>query len=218
MFNFFKKNKATINSLTIDDLGWALDKDEPSIKAWYSNDAPMMLSLNYFGVSPDLPPLDRIGTLRNYYRELIAPLNAGLIQVDLINVQGFDVVKTIFKFAQEPSGVNYLASLTIPFKHCSYVIKLQADEHGVTGLRDVVVGNKLIATVELDDDGKSIKNWRVDPYEPDFNGGALMNKSELERYDPDFPQHPLSQVRSLIQRIETSIVFDKVLNNAARFK
>ena len=57
-------------------------------------------------------------------------------------------IKTIFKFPQDPTGMTYLGSYTIPFKKYSYVIKIQAPELGVTGMRDSIIAAKFLATNE----------------------------------------------------------------------
>jgi hypothetical protein len=103
----------------------------------------------------------------------------------------------------------YIASITIPFENCSYVVKIQADEIGITGMRDALILDRLHKAGEVEIEEENIKNWFEDPYDPDFRQGTLMNQSELEKYDPEFPEHPLSVARSLIRSTAETIIFKK---------
>lgn len=124
-----------------------------------------------------------------------------------MKVDGIAVVKTIFKFPQQPSGTSYLASLTIPFEICSFVVKAQCVEAGPTGLRDAMIADRLMASGELKATDAGIQNWAADPYDTSISGRALMNKSEQQIYDTEFPNHPLSRARAIIDRIRKEMVF-----------
>ena len=101
----------------------------------------------------------------------------------------------------------YLASLTIPFKNSSCVIKIQAPEIGLAGMRDSVIAHKLIQEGKISSGVNGYENWFCDPYDSDFKIGTLMNKSENPIYDVDFDNHPLTQARQLISQIEKGIEF-----------
>jgi len=111
-----------------------------------------------------------------------------------------------------------LGSLTIPFKKCSYVVKIQAVEVGTTGLRDSLVSNQLLTEGKITLGGAGFENWFVDPYDPSFKKGTLMNASEELAYDAMFPEHPLSQARNLLTQIESQIVFADELSKYKKFK
>jgi hypothetical protein len=210
MLRFFRKRKADINAILIPDFGWPLEKSNSQIKQWINPDNSIALSINFFDLRPDIHSIKDIAGLRDFYRTLIAKRNGGLIQVDIINMKGHPTIKTIFKIPQEPTGITYLASLTIPFKKCSYVIKLQAAEIGVTGIRDTMVSHKLQITDKL-------SNWFEDPYNKHFNEGTRMNKSEHAAYDHEFPHHPLSQARLLLNKIEADIKLSEQLNKLDKY-
>jgi hypothetical protein len=210
MLKFFRKRKADINAITIPDFGWTLEKRDPQIKQWINPNDSIALSVNFFDLPPDIPSMKDIAGLRNFYRTLIAHRNGGLIQVDIINMKGYPTIKSIFKVPQEPTGMTYLASLTMPFKKCSYVIKVQAAEIGTTGIRDTMVSHKLQITDKL-------SNWFEDPYDKNFNKGTRMNKSEHPAYDHEFPHHPLSQARLLLSKIEADITLSEQLNKLDKY-
>ncbi len=218
MFNLFKKDKPSIDSISIPNFGWGITKEEHSIKQWINSDQSMALTINFFDLAPDLPSLQNIDKLRNYYREQIANANGGLIQVDLIEIDGFNIIKTIFKVQQEESGITYLTSLTIPFNSCSYVIKIQAPEIGDTGMRESLIADQLLKEGIINIDESGYTGWSNDPYLEDFSKGLPMNLSESLKYDKDFPKHPLSITRNLISQIEVEIELRNPLKKIKQFK
>lgn len=208
MIYFFKRKKGTINSITIPDFGWKQKKKDSGMLQWTNPEETIVLSMNFFDSKPDLPSLKQINTLRHFYREQIVEHDGGLIQVDLDTCKNHQIIKTIFKIPLKTSGVVYLASLTIPFRYSSYVIKIQATEHGITGLRDSVIADRLLGTGEITSTENGYENWSSDPYHSTFNEGTLMNKSEDVKYDADFKKHPLTQARKLLSQIEKDIQFN----------
>ncbi len=218
MFNLFKSKKATINSISIPDFGWEQVKNEAEMQQWLNPAQSIALSINFFDQKPDLPTAKDIDLLRDYYRDQIVVPNGGLIQADLINLKTYSAIKTMFKIPQNPTGMTYLGSLTIPFKKCSYVVKIQAVEVGTTGLRDSLVSNQLLTEGKITLGGAGFENWFVDPYDPSFKKGTLMNASEELAYDAMFPEHPLSQARNLLTQIESQIVFADELSKYKKFK
>jgi hypothetical protein len=217
MFNFLKRKKATINSISIPDFGWEQVKKETEMQQWINPVQSIALSINFFDQKPDLPTVTDVGILRDYYRNQIVAHDGGLIQTDLIDLKTYSVIKTIFKIPQDPMGITYLASLTIPFKNCSYVVKIQAAEVGTTGMRDTLVTNELLTAGKISFGEDGFENWFADPYDPSFKEGTRMNLSEEIAYDAMFPEHPLSQARSLIARIKAQIVFGEELGKLKQF-
>lgn len=217
MFNLFKKDKPTIHAISIPTFGWSAAKDEDSIKLWINKDRSVALSINYFETKPDIPSLYEIEKIRYYYREQTVQAHGGLIQVDLLEIDGYKIIKTIFKIKQEDSGITYMASLTIPFKSCSYVIKIQAPEIGLTGVRERIIADQLLKQSIIKKEKEDYTGWSNDPYLENFTQGLPMNLSEKEEYDQDFPDHPLSVSRKLIAQIESGIELKEVLKEVKKF-
>lgn len=213
MFNFFKKKKpakkpaikssVNINSISVPNFGWNKVENTPSRIVWVNPEESALISLNFFNLQPDIPTVKNLDVLKDFYRNSVSKSKGGLIEVSLLKVNNIPSIKTIFKIPQPESGMTYLASVTIPFENCSFVIKIQAAEVGTTGLRDSVILNKLLVSGEVSFDDQGLENWFEDPYDPNFKQGTPMNKSEQEKYDIEFPQHPLSIARdSLIKAIQ----------------
>lgn len=220
MFSLFKRNKSKgkIRFVALPEIGWELDKSDKSVKQWMNPDQVMALSLHFFPSPPDIPTVHDIEMARKFYRHQITEAGGGLIQVDLIQVQGYSAVKTVFKLPQENGALTYLSSITIPFSDCSYVIKIQAPDLEATGKREAVVTNELLEKGVVTKDGSGILGWAQDPYLASHNKGTLMNQSEKELYDLDFPDHPLSLARTFLTKIEEGLTFDPQLGSLGRFK
>ncbi|TCI90575.1 hypothetical protein [Tenacibaculum sp. M341] len=218
MFKFFKKDKINIDSISIPNMNWNIDKNTSDIKQWINPAQTIALSVNFFDLKPDLPTIKDIGQLRDFYRNQISNYNGGLVEVEMIDIKGFNVIRTIFKIQQQPTGMTYLASLTIPFENHSYVIKIQAPEIGTTGIRDSMIASKLLNENKITIGDNGYEGWFSDPYNSAISEGLLMNKSEERKYDLDFPEHPLSNARKLLDKIEVEIEFDTTLQKAKKFR
>lgn len=217
MFGLFKKakNNISVNSITVPDFGWQVADQRSSIIVYVNESESASLSVNYFAKQPDLPTAKDIEFLKSYYRELIYP-NGGLIETGFVTLNGITAVKAIFKIKQ-PAGMAYVASVTIPFRDFSFVIKLQAIETGVTGMRDAVVTEKLLEKNEISVGDYGFENWFSDPYDKNITSGVLMNQSEQQQYDSEFPGHPLTIVREGINKIVSEIQFTNEVLNSAPF-
>ncbi len=220
MFKFFKKkkkNKATLHSVILPDQGWNKISEDSHIIRWVNPEQSVLIALHFFDKEPDLPTVKDIDYLKKFYRNIAASSNGGTIETDIIRIHDIPSVKTIIKIPQQETGMTYVASITIPFENCSYVIRIQANEVGMTGLRDAIVAGRLIGDGEVEIDGENMNNWFQDPYDPDFKQGTPMNKSEWEKYDPEFPEHPLSIARSMIRSIAEDIVFKPEIKKLTLF-
>ena len=217
MIKFFNRKESTINSISIPDFGWKKEKSTKNLKRWINLEQPISLSLNYFDSEPDLPSSKEINTIRAFYRGQIIQHNGGLIQVDYTDLDDYKAIRTVFKIPQEPEGMVYLASLTIPFKTCSYVIKIQAPEIEMIGSRDSIISDRLRQEGIITTGESGLQNWISDPYHKTFEKGTLMNKSEEAVYDVEFEDHPLTQARKLITQIENKIEFKAELKKLKKF-
>jgi len=219
---FSRKSTPSINSIEFDNFKWNLEENTPHKKTWTSNEESALLAIHYFeNHPPDLPArLDDVNTSRIYYRNMIVTqVKGGLIHFEAINLKGYDVIEMIVKQPMPTSGMAYNGSLTILFKKHNFIIKLQAIEAGVTGIREAIILDRLMGdgvAPEIDENGKMI-GWSKDPYDDDFKKGKLMNYAEREEFDVDFPHHPLSTVRNRLKQLKQSISFGDELKKFEKF-
>ncbi len=218
MLSFLKNKKININSITFPTFDWEVAKEDEQFKQWINKEQTVALSINFFDSKPDLPYLDDIDVVREFYRKELSAHNGGLIEVNTKEIESYRTIKTIFKISQEPVGISYLASLTFPFKNYSFVIKIQSIEHGMSGKRETETTNYLLKNKELTPSGDTYLEWARDPYKQDFNEGLLMNLSEQEKYDSVYANHALSKARNMINTIEKNLVFDDELKNLKKLK
>ncbi|MBC8136664.1 MAG: hypothetical protein H8F28_12315 [Fibrella sp.] len=113
--------------------------------------------------------------------------------------------------------MTFIGSLTLPFRDLSYVVKVQCAEEGVTGIRDAVVLDKMLEAGEIEFSGGKMQGWMQDPYDPAVNAPLMRNLSEDIRYDVDFPDHPLSRLRSILGRVQVSLHLAPEIKNAPPF-
>ena len=56
-----------------------------------------------------------------------------------------------------------------------------------------------------------------DPYDPSIRAPLQRNRAEEETYDSQFPDHPLSRVRSLLGHLRESLEIAPEIRTAAPF-
>lgn len=218
MFGLFRKEIINISSVSIPDFGWTKTKEDNSIIQWVNSEHTIAISINFFGKPPDIPTIKNIDTIRSFFRHMVSGVGGGLIDVTLSEKDTGPFIRTIFKLPQEGGGMTYIASLTFPFRNCSFVIKVQAAEIGMTGMRDSLVANELILENIITVNENGYSNWFADPYDSNFTEGTLMNKSEQDIYDIKFPNHPLTRARQILKQIEEGLQWKRVVENTPVFE
>src|SRR5262245_13464974 len=163
------------------------------------------LGLYSYTIPPNIEAdLNDVAGLRAFYRRTAHDAGLGVIEIEHVIVDGCPVVRTLFKVAQEPTGRTYLGALTFPFRDFSYVLKAQCAEHGMTGLRDTIVSMNLMQAGEvgLDTNTGAMTGWLDDPYDPNERGPMTRNRSERPEFDAQFPEHPLSRARWVLDYLQ----------------
>ena len=125
--------------------------------------------------------------------------NQGLIQVETADDHVYSIVKTL----NEPSGVQYI--LTYQKFYPEFILNIQAffEEIGTTGMRDSLVYGWCRKQNLVGTDADPLAGWTRDPYDETIGEGALMNLSELEQFDEQFPGFPLTMCREFISTLDS---------------
>lgn len=108
----------------------------------WANDDGDVLSVHFFELPPDLPAgLDDGPTLRHTLTHYTAQAGGGLIEASVKTLGGLPALRQILKLPLpgRPNGQAFIGSFTVPRAGCSAVVKIQAAEHGMTGMREAVV-------------------------------------------------------------------------------
>lgn len=207
----------SLQAIRFDTSDWKLVETSTQRIVW-DNDLADQLSLNYFDLPPNIgADTADLDALRQFYRQLARQANIGIVSVDHVWLAGMLSIQTIFKVPQQPHGMAYVGSYTLPRAMFSYVIKVQGAELGATGIRDAFVLNEFFGNAEWPVNEPAPLGWFQDPYDPSYREGVLRNQSEDGQYDALFPDHPLSRIRRYLVGIAESIAIDETIGQAAPF-
>ena len=200
MSNIFKRRSGTepsLDSVRFDTDGYEA-RGEPrpgEVRAWCTSKGDA-LGLYYFAVPPDLPRAPTVDDLRGFYAASLEASGGQLVEVSTLRVGDCPALRVIFKTPQQPSGMTYVGSLTIPFREFSFVLKVQCEEESPAGLREAVLLDRRLAAGEapsVSEGHLHIPNWNPDE----------------ESSDAEFPDHPVSRTRQVLDRIERSVQVDR---------
>jgi len=209
----------SLHSITFDTSGLHFQGERDGVRVWHTPDGDG-IGLYYFSIPPDIKAdLRSVDHVREFYRALVMQNNAALIEVDILEVNACQSVRQIIKVPQQPTGMTYLGSITLPFRDFSYVVNIQCMEYGMTGLRDSIVLAEKFNTGEVTIDGEdsTLRGWMQDPYDSSIHDVFSCNKSESEEYDERFPKHPLSRVRRLLRHVQETLQLSEDVRNEPKF-
>ncbi|MFJ2092939.1 hypothetical protein ACIOEW_27260 [Streptomyces sp. NPDC087901] len=179
-------------------LGVELPGYRPVADDTWANDRDDVMSLHFFALPPDLPAgLDDGPALRNALTHHTARAGGGLIEASVKKLGELPALRQILKLPlpDRPSGQAFIGSFTVPRAGCSTVVKIQALEQGMTGMREAVV----LAKVGPQD------YFRTHPYAPDVQGGLPFHVADHAQWDAEFPDHPLTRVRRALDALAQAV-------------
>ncbi len=158
------------DSIRFNTSGLMLRKNEPARQLWLNafND---VIEFRAFDLQPDIPVhLSDARGLRAFYDSGAVTQQGSVIKLEVRAVQKFRAVLLELQLPAQPRGSTFVASITLPFRDGSFVIKAQA----------------------------------IEVLEVDLNNPP--------------PEHALSRVRATLAQIESSLVFDAVLEQLSGFQ
>ena len=97
--------------------------------------------------------------------------------------------------------MTYVGSVTIPLANCSYVLKVQCEEHGVTGIREAFLLDKKLR------EGGTVKTALEE----------IGRSADAPEHDPLFPDHPLARAREHLGFIASVLQVDPRLHSVTPF-
>lgn len=187
--------------------GWAVDgdHDQPGARVWRDS-VGAVLALDAAPAHVHLPIDGDESGYQQFCRRLAESRRAGLIEARLSEGPLGRIGTSIFKQSQD-RGHLYIGHLWWRQADGFLVWTIMDGEHGTTGVREAVVTRDLLNADELTIEGYE-RSWAADPYDPDYRGvdrGVLRFISDDERYDEQFPDHPLSKLRRVLAALPHSI-------------
>jgi hypothetical protein len=190
---FWKKNaRPALDDVTFDTATLAPRGAADGVRAWTTPEGDV-LSRHFFDLAPDLPRSAEPAALRAFYDEMLAGVRGGVVELAPFRLDGLKALRTIVKVPQQPSGLAFVASITLPFRDFSFVVKVQCAEHGATGMRESVLLAQHMAK-----GGDPVENADGTLAFPGF-------EPYHAQHDAAFPDHPLSRARRVMEKVTTSL-------------
>lgn len=205
MFSRFfsrKPPKSSLDAITFDASRYTVGREVDGCRTWFTPEGDG-LGLYFFPTVPDLPRrVESAAALREFYLARYGGQALRVVEAEWIAIEGVRSVWTLMKVPQKPTGMTYLASITLPFAEFSFVLKLQCAEHGITGMREAALAMKAAdeGRVTLGPDG-IVGEW--DPDAP--------------AHDADFPGHPVSRARREFALLQPTVRIDAPTRAQKRF-
>jgi hypothetical protein len=210
----------SIDSVTFDTAGLRFTSEEEGLRVWHT-EAGDGLGLSFFARPPDIgADLGSLEALRAYYRDTAAAAGAAILEIDVVVLDGCSAVRSIVKVPQQPTGTTYVGAFTLPFRDFSFVVQVQCEERGTTGVREAVVVRQALrdGRVSFAPGATVPQGWMCEPYDPTLSDGYRRNLSEDVEYDGQFADHPLSRLRQTLSRLERSLQIAEEVRSQPPFR
>jgi len=195
------KQKTELGILEFETFGWELHEQTAQSTSWVCPNFPAMITYYFIDGKPDIPTPDSEDLIRFYFRQRLQETSkGGLIECNILRINKIPVIENLVKVPKTGTGIIYVYTLNFLLKDKSYIISIQAEEMGMSGVRETTLAPQILGA-DLD-----LEKWMRDPYDPSYKAGLRMNLGEVEKYDSMFPSHPLSLLRmKLIPKMKESI-------------
>lgn len=188
-------------TLHFDIPGWEEIQEGRDMALWrdvYGNFLGLVRTL---GPLP-LPPLGDREAVRRHCRLIAQDMGSGLIEAEVVESVDGSAVRFICKHLHMPE-LEFTGVLMVPRPSASWVWSVTEKARDGTGAREAAVAHHLIEEGKL-----TLENyrtvWAQDPYDPSYHevdSISLRYLSDDERYDEQFPNHPLSRVRQELRKL-----------------
>jgi hypothetical protein len=214
-----------INSLSFDLTDCELRKDSPEVKAWMHADG--IAHLLTFQQGPidwpfDLTMLDEAS---HFYADQCASVGGAMISMDIFTADKVEVLRGLFKYRspENPLAIYFVGILWVPFSNFRYQLNIEAVEQGMTGYREAVVfamdpnawdehgtWRSFDVPTEAEEAEPVVVATAEDMFDRMKKTPLRALPSDDEQYDEQFESHPLSLVRSRMNRVSETLAMDKM--------
>ena len=127
-------------------------------------------------------------------------------------------IEIIYK-RTEGMGYRYTGMLVVEFSGYWCQLTGVFGERGITGLREAQLTARFLESGQIKvrkhpfyrriftRSSGYVEGWFVDPYDPKYRGVVLRSITDSEEYDEQFPNHPLTRLRSTLKKVRDSLQF-----------
>jgi hypothetical protein len=186
--------------------GWVEEAHTKGMRVWRAPDGDVLSLAMLDESTAPLPRFSDETAIRRWSRSIAENAQAGLIEVRAISGSRESSASLIYKRLAMPAYI-FTGVLFLRRQAATEVWTAVSGEKGTTGTREAAVTAELFNSGRFSRRGDYEQVWARDPYDADYrgvDGNVLRFISDDECYDEEFPDHPLSKVRSLLLAIPIS--------------
>ena len=193
--------KALLRSVRLELAGWQEDIEQPACRVWRdAQDNILTLTV----VTDNLGGLltGDVVEVRRWARAIAENAGAGLIEARTIARAAGDGAALIYK-SRRDFGFLFTGMLFWFGQISGVWTMMSRDSDMHAGNREATVSAELLNSSQLTRQEYE-RSWAQDPYDPTYTGVArnvLRCLSDSEQYDARFPDHPLSQIRKVLNQL-----------------
>ena len=174
----------SLASVTFDASGFHFQGERDGARVWHTP-AGDALGIFYFPLKPDIgADVRSVEKIRQAIRPRVTAAGAAIIELETTETDSCLALRQIIKVPQQPHGMTYVGSLLLPFRDFSFVIKVQCQEHGTTGMRDAIIANEALG------DGRVTRaissTFRIDRHARQKAHATLPCPTFAHPFDPTF--------------------------------
>lgn len=202
-----------LDDVQFDTTGWEPREESAENRRTWGNACGDVLSIRFNPVAPQMPSLFRIQALKDYHTQQLQASGGTILSLDLLQVKGVSVGKLIFKTMLGSGGWGYVSMLFLPYRDFSYSIRLQALERAGDEVRGQHVWGWLHESQPPGADCQAL--WFGLEQSPADPHVARHCMADEERWDREFPEHPLSRMRAELSRLIPTLMVSRDVKNSA---
>ncbi|MBI4859167.1 MAG: hypothetical protein HY815_02685 [Candidatus Riflebacteria bacterium] len=211
----------SIESLRFDTSGWSVREADEWLIVW-SCGGPDVMNLVFRPCRPTLrSDLKNPDAIREDFQREIADSPGVLVSCGVEPVAGMAGVQTIVKWrdpAPRSLAMVFLGSFLIPFERCWYLLTIESQEVGTTGVREAVVSSMRPELFPRPGETEPIQLSSMEEFFRDVKNRPVRRlASDDEEFDRLFPDHPLSRVRFCLKTFQSTLELDDELGREKTF-
>ena len=130
--------KITMDFISLPIEGWELKEDTKYNKFWINQSHGDVLRVDILSMPSDVVLKDADALMKEY-RTSIYEGKGAIVELERDHLDTKFAVRVLSKYKQEPSGLFFVGTYTIPLKESSIIVKTVCRERGATGIRESVI-------------------------------------------------------------------------------
>ena len=186
--------------VTVDGHQARFERIVDGVRIWRFPDGDA-LGVYFIPKVPDLPQAGSPEEFVARYTELVSSASSRLVEGELVDLRGFRALRAIVKVPQAPTGMTYVGSVTIPFSMCSYVLVVQCEERGTTGIRETILVRESFRDGGTPEDAEEV----------------VAHSADAPVHDARFPDHPVTRARKHLAFVASAVRIDDRLRSVKSF-